>query len=122
MKKILLLFSFFISFYTISLSQTVYVTKTGKKYHKENCTYLRSSSISVNLIQAINKGYGACSVCNPPIQPSSIPQNPRTPPSQGKVPNQIPPSKENRCTAITKVGKQCSRIARSGGLCWQHGG
>jgi hypothetical protein len=27
-----------------------------------------------------------------------------------------------RCQAITKKGTQCSRAARSGGYCWQHGG
>ncbi len=27
-----------------------------------------------------------------------------------------------RCQALTKKGYQCSRNARSGGYCWQHGG
>lgn len=27
-----------------------------------------------------------------------------------------------RCTAMTKKGAQCKRMARSGGRCWQHGG
>lgn len=28
----------------------------------------------------------------------------------------------NTCKAITKKGRKCSRKARSGGYCWQHGG
>lgn len=32
------------------------------------------------------------------------------------------PATTGRCQAITKKGKQCSRKARSGGYCWQHGG
>lgn len=28
----------------------------------------------------------------------------------------------NSCKAITKKGRQCSRKAKSGGYCWQHGG
>lgn len=32
------------------------------------------------------------------------------------------PSYSGRCQAITKKGYQCSRNARSGGYCWQHGG
>ena len=44
----------------------VYVTKTGEKYHRENCTYLSNSKIEISLEKAINKGYGRCSKCKPP--------------------------------------------------------
>lgn len=32
------------------------------------------------------------------------------------------PAKSSQCRAITKKGTRCSRNARSGGYCWQHGG
>ncbi len=32
------------------------------------------------------------------------------------------PSYSSQCAAITKKGYRCSRTARSGGYCWQHGG
>jgi Family of unknown function (DUF5763) len=32
------------------------------------------------------------------------------------------PAKSSQCRAITKKGTRCSRKARSGGYCWQHGG
>lgn len=46
-------------------SQTVYVTDTGDKYHREGCSYLLSSN-PITLRQAINRGYTPCSRCNPP--------------------------------------------------------
>lgn len=44
--------------------RTVYVTKSGKKYHGESCSYLKSSKISISLKEAKKKGYTACSKCN----------------------------------------------------------
>jgi micrococcal nuclease len=41
---------------------TVYVTRTGKKYHSAGCRYLKSS-IPMSLKDAIAAGYTACSVC-----------------------------------------------------------
>lgn len=43
----------------------VYITKTGTKYHRENCRYLSRSMIPIDLKSA-KDGYGACSVCSPP--------------------------------------------------------
>lgn len=46
-------------------SVTVYVTKTGAKYHKDGCRSLSKSKIPISLSDA-KSGYGPCSVCNPP--------------------------------------------------------
>lgn len=43
----------------------VYITNTGKKYHRSSCSYLRNSKISINISDAKAKGYTACSRCNP---------------------------------------------------------
>ena len=43
---------------------TVYVTKTGKQYHRAGCRYLKRSKISIPLDQA-KSTYTACSVCRP---------------------------------------------------------
>jgi hypothetical protein len=45
---------------------TVYVTKSGKKYHRDGCRYLRQSRIPVTLKDAKANWYTPCSVCNPP--------------------------------------------------------
>lgn len=47
-------------------SQTVYITRTGKKYHRAGCRYLSHSSIPVSLKEAQANGYAPCSVCHPP--------------------------------------------------------
>jgi hypothetical protein len=41
-----------------------YVTKTGHKYHRAGCRYLRRSSIPMPLKEA-KKLFTPCSVCNP---------------------------------------------------------
>lgn len=46
-------------------SETVYVTRTGSKYHRSNCQYLRRSRIQVSLKEA-KQSYDPCSVCRPP--------------------------------------------------------
>lgn len=44
---------------------TVYITKTGEKYHRDGCRYLSQSKIPISKSDAISQGYDACSVCNP---------------------------------------------------------
>ena len=45
--------------------QTVFVTRTGKKYHRDGCQYLRQSKRKIGLSAAIDKGYTPCKVCRP---------------------------------------------------------
>lgn len=47
-------------------SITVYITKTGRKYHRGNCSYLRKSRIPISLKDACSRGYTPCSRCRPP--------------------------------------------------------
>ncbi len=80
MKKILFLFIFLFfaltpSFsvtlaaenadYSFPVNQVVYVTKTGSKYHKNSCKYLKDSKIETTKSTAKRDGYTACSVCKP---------------------------------------------------------
>ncbi len=46
-------------------SYTVYITKTGDKYHMDGCSYLKSR-IPISLADAKANGYTPCSRCNPP--------------------------------------------------------
>jgi micrococcal nuclease len=48
----------------------VYVTNSGKKYHREDCGSLGRSKIEVSLEDAIQSGYEPCKVCNPPVRSS----------------------------------------------------
>ena len=45
---------------------TVYVTRTGSKYHRAGCRYLSSSMIPMKLSAACLR-YAPCSVCGPPV-------------------------------------------------------
>lgn len=47
-------------------SVTVYITNTGKKYHRDGCRYLSKSKIAISLKDAEARGYTPCSVCDPP--------------------------------------------------------
>lgn len=51
---------------TDNQSTTVYVTKTGKKYHRDGCSSLRRSKIPMSLQDAKNSGYTPCELCDPP--------------------------------------------------------
>lgn len=45
--------------------QTVYITRTGEKYHRGDCRYLSKSKIAIKRKDAIARGYNACKVCKP---------------------------------------------------------
>lgn len=51
----------------IATAQTVYLTDTGRKYHRAGCRYLSTSSKAVDLAEAVAMGYEPCGVCNPPV-------------------------------------------------------
>jgi hypothetical protein len=44
---------------------TVYITKTGVKYHRGDCPHLRKSKIPITKGDAKKKGYGQCEICRP---------------------------------------------------------
>lgn len=47
-------------------STIVYITKTGGKYHRGSCFYLKQSRIPIKLNEAKNRDYTSCSRCKPP--------------------------------------------------------
>ena len=51
---------------TDNQSVTVYITRTGKKYHRDGCRYLSRSQYAISLKDAKAEGYTPCSVCDPP--------------------------------------------------------
>lgn len=108
----------------ILLAQTVFITKSGKKYHTENCSSLRSSSIPITLSEAIQKGYTPCSRCNPPTYSGSSTNTNKSQLIDNSAPTLNSDNKYSttkRCIAITKKGTQCTRNAEEGSdYCWQH--
>lgn len=47
-------------------SITVYITDTGEKYHRGDCSSLRKSKHAISLAEAKREGYTPCKRCNPP--------------------------------------------------------
>jgi micrococcal nuclease len=63
-------------------TDTVYVTKTGQKYHRAGCRSLAHSQIPMTLAEAAAR-YGACGICKPPTPsapaaPSGVASAPAT--------------------------------------------
>ena len=96
--------------------QTVYVTRTGAKYHRDGCQYLRSSKIAMGLAAAVAAGHTACSRCRPPSATGAV-----TNPGVAPVPSTAPSNSSGQCAATTKRGTRCKRKASAGSsYCWQH--
>ncbi|MDR2660248.1 MAG: thermonuclease family protein [Spirochaetaceae bacterium] len=49
------------------LDAPVYVSKSGKKYHRIDCRTLRNSKQEIKLADAVKAGYLPCAVCSPVI-------------------------------------------------------
>src|SRR5687768_12925238 len=119
----LTLILFFLLASQLAFSQTVYITRTGEKYHDDGCRYLSKSKIQTTLQDAKANGYTACSVCKPTStvtpastltpSPQKITARPSTAPARK--------AKSSQCTARTKAGARCSRMTTTAnGKCWQH--
>ncbi len=50
-------------------TETVYITRTGSRYHRGDCSYLGKSKISIALEKAVDQGYVPCKKCDPPRMP-----------------------------------------------------
>ena len=102
-------------------AQTVYTTKTGTKYHRETCRYLKYSKYVVGLKEAKEKGYAPCKVCRPS---TTVSDHQKTDSSSFYPQKQQPPIKyttSRRCMATTKAGARCKRMTKnSNQRCWQH--
>jgi len=61
---------FFASLAVVAQTETVYVTRTGTKYHRASCRSLAKSSIPISLSEAAGR-YGPCSICRPPLPGAS---------------------------------------------------
>jgi hypothetical protein len=104
--------------FALAQTQTVYVTRTGEKYHRETCRSLAKSKIAMSLEEAAAR-YGACKVCKPPV-PSAQPSTPAVS-SAAPAPVASAPTQSRQCQATTKKGTQCKRTAQLGrSYCWQH--
>lgn len=120
MKKLFFVSFFVLLFSTLILAQTVYITKTGKKYHRASCSYLKQSSIAIDLKDAVARGYTPCSRCKPPVLKEKI----------SKVEPNDETKVEKKTIEGTNSGERVGCICRDGtrsyatgrGACSHHGG
>jgi endonuclease YncB( thermonuclease family) len=108
------------------LSQVVFITNTGTRYHRQGCRHLTQSSIPSTLAEVQGR-YQPCGTCKPVAvsggsapAPSSTPrvQPPPSPPAQTGT-----RSASVQCSGTTQAGARCKRMTRSpNGRCHQHGG
>ena len=47
-------------------TETVYITRTGKRYHRDGCRHLSQNKIKTTVKEAQANGYTPCKVCRPP--------------------------------------------------------
>ena len=94
--------------------QTVYVTKTGKKYHVAGCSYLKSST-AISLADAVGR-YSPCSKCNPPTLASSKASSVQNAPKDKVQMKADEPKKKSGETVIgtTPTGKTLYQGPRGG--------
>ncbi len=91
--------------------ETVYVTRTGKKFHKVGCQYLRKSCIAIKKAKAVRLNYSPCSKCYGKSYRLDKKKKYVKPVSYTSV----------QCSGITKKGRRCRRkTTHSSGYCWQH--
>lgn len=92
---------------------TVYVTRTGEKYHLSHCQYLKNSSIAIAHAEAEKLGYTPCSVCKPTRRATTV--APATSTTVAK------PVASRQCTGMTQKGQRCKRMTTNvNGRCYQH--
>lgn len=53
--------------YSVPSDTIVYVTPTGSKYHREDCTYIKDSYRTLTIDAAERQGYTPCSRCDPDV-------------------------------------------------------
>jgi len=59
---------------------TVYVTESGRSYHRDGCPYLQRTRLPLPLPEAAALGYAPCAVCLPPLE-GAAPPGSRPPPA-----------------------------------------
>ena len=117
--SLIVLFIFLVKGVDVS-AQTVYVTKTGKKYHKSSCRYLSKSKRAIDYSDA-KQFYSACSVCKPKPKGTSAKSSNSANKTSSASTIKSTKATSKRCSATTQSGTRCKRTTTSSsGKCWQH--
>lgn len=104
------------------VAQTVYTTKTGEKYHKSTCHYLKYSKKEYTLEKAIALSFTACSVCKPTATNLNVSTQKNNALSASKASYKSTQTAiAKQCTGKTKSGSRCKRKTKNANQrCYQH--
>ena len=92
------------------LSQSVYKTPSGQKYHLASCHMVKNVSEKITIEKARQLGLQPCKICKPPEVLSG--------PSPDKQQGQ---HTTVQCRGTTKAGTRCKHMTRiANGYCYQH--
>jgi hypothetical protein len=119
----LLLFILSVTFAANLSAQTVYTTKTGEKYHKSDCRYLKNSKKEYSLEKAQSLGYSACSVCKPTTNNTKATKQTLNNNTTTVTTTTTTSTKATatQCTGKTQSGTRCKRKTKNAnGRCYQH--
>jgi hypothetical protein len=97
---------------TLTEAQTVYITKTGSKYHNSGCRYLSRSKIPISLESAM-RSYGPCSVCKPPTLVRTTPTVKTIPSSTATRANSNKPSTVNSGSSAQQSNAASTSLAKA---------
>lgn len=102
-------------------AQTVYITKSGEKYHKSACHQLKYSKKEITLQVALERKFTACSVCKPTASNLNLKPAETIQPLITEPETSSPKTIATQCTGKTKAGARCKRMTKSAnGRCHQH--
>ena len=119
--KIFLGIIFLILYTTNCTGQTVYVTKTGKKYHKSTCRFLKYSKKETTIKKAKELGFLACKICKPTIKNTSSKSSLSSNKKKQDTKNTTRKVTATQCTVKTESRRRCKRKTKnSNGRCYQH--
>ena len=112
-----------------SKGKTVYITRTGEKYHTSSCRFIKQSGQALELKEAV-KSYTPCKVCSPPkLSTESLSDAGSSKPEVKKANTEVEPkstptpkaSGSVQCSGTTKAGARCKRkTTAQNGRCYQH--
>ncbi|MDY0780970.1 hypothetical protein [Tenacibaculum sp. IB213877] len=105
-----------------TIAQTVFITKTGKKYHQENCRFLKYSKKEIDLEKVLALGYSACKICKP-YNVGSKNSNTFTNNINSNHQKQTSAKRGSavQCSGKTTSGRRCKRRTKNAnGRCYQH--
>lgn len=106
---------------TSANAQSVYTTKTGEKYHKENCQYLKYSKKEITLEKALELNYSPCSVCKPPTGKAESQNSLQHNSANTSNSTFKSTSQSVQCSGKTQSGSRCKRIIKNANKrCYQH--